>query len=86
MLKQASLLLANIDDDNVKKAKEQIEELDKQSAIGGLVSSPEFHNIVNLLTPFVVNYKINQVLKLLKEVAKEGKEKYYPGTTVRKLV
>ena len=48
--------------------------LNSVSKVGGpkeLLNNVTFQNVINLLTPFMVNYKVNQVLKLLKELAKE---------------
>ena len=36
------------------------------------INNVTLQNVINLLTPFLVNYKVNQVLKLLKEVQKDS--------------
>lgn len=57
-------------DPKVLEAKALLSEVHKTAASKDN-SSATFQNIVTLLTPFVVNYKVNQVMKLLKELAKE---------------
>lgn len=52
-----------------------------------LLDDPRVQTAINLLTPFVVNYKVDQVLKLLKEVSKEQKkDKIDPYTGKPKFV
>ena len=86
-LQQAKLLLdqSELDAKEVKEAKDLLDSLtlEKTAGIGNLIHDPKFQNIVNLLTPFLVNYKVNQVLKLLQELAKEQK-KFDPETGKRK--
>ncbi len=40
------------------------------------INNVTLNNVINLLTPFMVNYKVNQVLRLLKEVQKETVNPY----------
>lgn len=74
LLKQASVVMNKIDLESpeVKQAKELFAELEKTSGVTDLIGDPRFQNVINLLTPYLVNYKVNQVLKLLKELAKES--------------
>lgn len=73
-LKQALSILNNIKSDapEIKEAQGLFNNLDKR---GGLLDDPALTNAITLLTPFWMSYKINQVLKLLKEVEKENKYK-----------
>jgi hypothetical protein len=84
-LEQIQLLLSNIDIKEAKQAKEELEVLTKNAGVTDLINDPKFQNIVNLLTPFVVNYKVNQVLKLLTELAKD-RPKIDPSTGLRKYI
>jgi hypothetical protein len=87
-LKQALYLLDQIDINNteVTQAKELLSSsVDKTAAVTDLIHDPKFQNIINLLTPFMVNYKVNQVIKLLQEMAKEQK-KYDPETGMRRWI
>jgi hypothetical protein len=75
-LEQAIQILNSVEDSDpkMKEAKTKLTELsdiNKSAAISDLINNPTFQNVVNLLTPFVVNYKVNQVLKLLNELSKE---------------
>ncbi len=81
-LEQAKLLLNNsgIDSPAIKEAQESLSNLIKK---GSLIDNPTLQNAINLLTPFLVNYKINQVLKLLKELAKESKPLVDPHTGLK---
>ena len=86
-LDQALLLLDQTDLDvkEVKEAKDLLQNLmlTKVAGVGSVIHDPKFQNIVNLLTPFLMNYKVNQVLKLLEEIAKDQK-KYDPQTGRKK--
>jgi len=86
-LSQAKMLLDSLDikASEIDQAKEQLENLTKTSAIMDLINDPKFQNVVNLLTPFVVNYKVNQVLKLLKELGKDSRI-IDPETGLRKYI
>jgi hypothetical protein len=86
-LSQAKMLLDSLDikASEIDQVKEQLESLTKSSALTDLINDPKFQNIVNLLTPFVVNYKVNQVLKLLQELGKEQKL-IDPDTGLRKFI
>lgn len=72
-------------DPKISEAKDLLSSITK---IGGdsLVNNPTFQNVVNLLTPFVINYKVNQVLKLLKELSKEQYNKVDPSTGFKKYI
>lgn len=61
----------SLTDPKVIEAKTLLGSIQKVGGPTDLINNVTFQNIVNLLTPFVVNYKVNQVLKLLKELAKE---------------
>ena len=48
----------------------------KIAADNAFFMSPEFHNIISLLTPFITVWKVNQAISLLKELGKEfGEQK-----------
>ncbi|HLX52953.1 MAG TPA: hypothetical protein VKR58_03380 [Aquella sp.] len=74
-LEQAKILLAKVDllVPEVKEAQDLLNSLTKTAAVTDLIHDPKFQNIVTLLTPFLVNYKVNQVIKLLKELEKESR-------------
>ncbi len=65
----------------IKQALDQVEKLEKNAQdINDIINSPFYQNIVHILGPYAVYYKIDQVLKLLKELGAEaGKPKspYY---------
>ncbi len=61
----------SLTDPKVLEAKTLLGSIQKVGGPMSIINNPTFQNIVTLLTPFVVNYKVNQVLKLLKELAKE---------------
>lgn len=69
----AKHLLDSVDltDPQVSEAKTLLNSVSKVGGPTELLNNTTFQNIVTLLTPFVVNYKVNQVIKLLKELAKE---------------
>jgi hypothetical protein len=77
-LEQAIQILNSVDvsDPKMQQAKTKLTEL---TAINKSASmdSATLQNIVLLLTPFVAYYKVNQVLKLLKELANERPTKKY---------
>ena len=86
-LRQAKRILAqiNIDAPEVKQAKDELRKLTKTAGLGDIIHDPKFQNVVTLLTPFVVNYKVNQVLKLLKELARDTDViSTVPGTRFKK--
>lgn len=60
-------------DPAIKHAYDELSTVSKEAGILDLIHNPKFQNIINLLTPFVVNYKVNQVLKLLKDLERENK-------------
>ena len=86
-LKQAKCLLDSVDmkASEIDQAKEQLENLSKISGLTDLIKDPKYQNVINLLTPFVVNYKVNQVLKLLQELGKE-QVRIDPNTGLRKFI
>ena len=69
----AKRLLDSIEstDPKIIEAKELFNSIQKVGSPKDLINNTTFQNVINLLTPLVVNYKVNQVLKLLKELAKE---------------
>ncbi len=87
-MKQAKRILEHIDIDapEMAKARKELSRLTKTAGLGDLIHNPKFQNVVNLLTPFIVNYKVNQVLKLLKELAKETSKDLgtVPGTSFKR--
>jgi len=76
LIKQAKLILESFNekDSNIKQALIELEKLDKQGGLGDLINSPMLHNIVSILAPYATYYKVDQVLKLLKELVSESKE------------
>ena len=89
-LAQAKIILDEIDlnDPAIKKAKELLNSVTKIAGMTDLINDPKFQNIINLLTPFVVNYKVNQVIRLLNEIAKEQKSgpQFDPATGFKKYI
>ena len=88
-LDQAKQILNSVDlpDQPIKDAKTLLNSISKVGGITDLIHDAKFQNIINLLTPFVVNYKVNQVLRLLQELAKENQKTYYdPETGFKKYV
>lgn len=86
-LTQAKRLLDEIDLKNpaIRQAKNELTKLTKTAGLGDIINNPKFQNAITLLTPFVVNYKVNQVLKLLKDLAREtSEESFVPGTRFKK--
>lgn len=77
-----------IDEPAVKEARELLNSISKTAGLSDLVHDPKFQNIINLLTPFLVNYKVNQVVRLLEELAKENNKAptFDPDTGVRKYI
>lgn len=85
----AKRLLDSVDvsDPKISEAKSLLSNVTKVGGPVELINNPTFQNVVNLLTPFVVNYKVNQVLKLLKELAKEQQfGKVDPSTGIKKYI
>lgn len=80
-LKQAICLLneSGLDETIIKNVQTELLTIEKTAGL-----SPELllTNAISLLTPFVVNYKVNQVLKLLNELVKDSK-KFDPATGLR---
>lgn len=60
-------------DSTVQQAYDELASVTKSSSLTDLVHNPKFQNIITLLTPFMVNYKVNQVIKLLKDLERESK-------------
>lgn len=88
-LDQAKKILESVDlqDQPIKEAKTLLNSISKTAGVTDLIHDPKFQNIINLLTPFVVNYKVNQVIRLLQELAKENqKTQYDPGTGFKNYV
>jgi hypothetical protein len=87
-LEQAKILLdltTEVPVEIVETIKKDLDDLHKNSGIVDMISDPRLSNAINLLTPFVVNYKVNQVLKLLKELGKE-QVRIDPNTGLRKFI
>ena len=82
---QAKRILSSIElpDAAVVQAKELFTELEKTAGSGSMLADPRVSTAINLLTPFVVNYKVNQVIKLLKELSKEKND---PATGLRRFI
>ena len=53
------------------KQVEKIEAIDKEEDMSSIINSPAYQNIVHILGPLAIYYKIDQVLKLLKEMGIE---------------
>jgi plasmid replication initiation protein len=72
-LKQASNILNNIKSQNkeFRKAYILITKIDRKSSINDLVNSPTLQNVINILAPYVTNYQIREVVKLLQEFLKD---------------
>ena len=63
------------EDWSIKQARRLFAELEKGSAsIPEIVQSPYYQNIVNILGPYAIYYKIDQVLKLLKELEQQSRQ------------
>lgn len=87
-LNQAKKILnkVELEDSDVVKAREILNSFDgKTAGLFETISDPRLSNAISLLTPFTVNYKVNQVLRLLKELAKE-EPKVDPRTGVTKFI
>lgn len=77
----------SLTDPKILEAKSLLSTVQKVGGSGGIASNPTFQNIITLLTPFVVNYKVNQVMKLLKELAKDNQfGQVDPSTGFKKYV
>lgn len=64
-----------------KAAQDLLESFQSGIEKKAFINNVTLQNVINLLMPFFVNYKVNQVLKLLKEVQKESVD---PSTGYRK--
>jgi len=88
LIKQAVQNLENFEERNldIDYCLKEIKavDLNKESAAQDFAGSPNFQNIINILGPYAVYYKIDQVLKLLKEFGGEFTKKgpYYPRINV----
>lgn len=85
MIKSALLIQArqNLEcfekqDWRVKFAIKKLKEIEKSAGIADVVDSPTLQNIVNILGPMAIYWKIDQVLKLLKEHGQEQKYSFKP--------
>ncbi len=74
-LENAKRLLSQVKnpDPAIKQATDELNNIPKTASISDLLHDPKFQNIINLLTPFLVNYKVNQVVKLLKDLERENR-------------
>jgi len=83
-LKTARLLIESFkekEDWKIEQVRKLFAELEKKSEDMGveeIIQSPYYQNIVNILGPYAVYYKIDQVLKLLEEL---GKQRVTPEVT-----
>lgn len=71
-LDQARLILSQVDLNNpeIQQAKTELNTIVKTAGVK-IFSDPRIANAINLLMPFVVNYKVNQVIRLLKEFERD---------------
>ena len=80
LIKQARINLESFKDENkkIKLAAKILEELDKESAgLADIINNPLYQNVVNILGPYAIYYKIDQVLKLLQELEKGTRKSPY---------
>lgn len=83
LLNNARQLLSsfNIKYKNIDCALKQLDALEKKSYSGDITKSPEYQNMLLLLGPLATFYKVDQVLKLLKEMGTNvnnvGQSPYY---------
>ena len=89
-LDQAKKILDKVElkDEAINESRKLLDSMIKVGGLGDMIKDPKWANVISLLTPFVVNYKINQVLRLLEEIAKENKEiiKFDPTTGLRRYI
>jgi hypothetical protein len=69
-----------------QQAKEILASIDQKAGLSDVLSDPRLNTALTLLTPFVVNWKVNQVIKLLEDMKKDNKPKIDPFTGLRKFV
>ena len=69
-LKQATLTLKSFEqkDTAINYCIKQLEKLEKEASFDDITSNPNYQNVVSILGPMAIYYKIDQVLKLLKEL------------------
>lgn len=72
---------SKVENSKTKAAQDLLESFQSGIEKKAFINNVTLQNVINLLTPFLVNYKVNQVLKLLKEVQKESVD---PSTGYRK--
>ena len=53
------------------KQVEKLETIEKEEDMSSIISSPAYQNIVHILGPLAIYYKVDQVLKLLKEMGSD---------------
>jgi len=71
-LDNAKRILGQIDGlEEVKQAKSQLDKAFSSTDKTAFMSGSTIKNIIILLTPFLVYYKVSQVINLLKEVQSE---------------
>jgi hypothetical protein len=70
-----------VKDSKIQAAQDLLESFQSGIEKKAFINNVTLNNVINLLTPFVVNYKVNQVIKLLKELQKESVD---PSTGYRK--
>jgi len=63
---------SEIKNSKTKAAQDLLESFQSGIEKKAFINNVVLQNVINLLTPFVVNYKVNQVLKLLRDVQKES--------------
>ena len=60
---------------NIRQALKLFAAMEKEcQTIPEIVQSPYYQNIVNILGPYAIYYKIDQVLKLLNELQKQHRQ------------
>ena len=72
---------SDVKNSKTKAAQDLLESFQSGIEKKAFINNVTLQNVINLLTPFLVNYKVNQVLKLLKDVQKESVD---PSTGYRK--
>ena len=72
---------SDVKDSKIEAAQDLLESFQSGIEKKAFINNVTLQNVINLLTPFIVNYKVNQVLKLLKEVQQESVD---PSTGYRK--
>ena len=62
------------DDWKISQARKLFSSMEKEcDSIPEIIQSPYYQNVVNILGPYAIYYKIDQVLKLLKELQSQSR-------------